>query len=251
MRPDISFPPPSQHRAFVREVFHRVAERYDLMNDLMSFGLHRLWKQALVERVLPRHGTAGQREILDMACGSGDIALRCFARAPESTAITLCDSNREMLRQAQRRINALPAHRTRDRRLRLLCAEAERLPFPGRVFDAYTIAFGIRNATCIATALREARRVLRPGGRFFCLEFSQAHLPGLEQAYAAYGSHVIPALGKCVVGDDAPYRYLVESIRRFPPPQRLCAMMEEAGFSRVACERLGGGIVALHRAWRL
>ena len=234
MHPDPSFPPPSRHRAFVREVFHRVAERYDLMNDLMSFGLHRLWKQALAERVLPRYGAAGLRDILDMACGSGDIALRCFARAPENVSITLCDSNPDMLRQAQRRIDSLPAEKARHRRLRLLCAEAEQLPFPGCVFDAYTIAFGIRNATCIATALREARRVLRPGGRFFCLEFSQTRLPGLEQAYAAYGNRVIPALGKCVVGDDAPYRYLIESIRRFPTPQRFCTMMEETGFSRIA-----------------
>lgn len=251
MRPNAYFPPPSEHRAFVRGVFERVAERYDLMNDLMSFGLHRRWKQALAERVLPRNGSAGLRDMLDMACGSGDIALRCLAQAPAHVAFTLCDSNRDMLRQAQRRIDALPAGQAAGRRLRLLCAEAEGLPFAGRSFDAYTIAFGIRNASCIASALTEARRVLRPGGRFFCLEFSRAHLPGLEQAYAAYAGRAIPALGKWVVGDEAPYRYLVESIRRFPPPQRLGAMMEEAGFARVSWERLGGGIVALHRGWRL
>ena len=185
-----------------------------------------------------------------MACGSGDIALRCLSRAPEGVAITLCDSNQDMLRQARKRVDALPGDVAR-KRLRLLCAEAENTPFGAGAFDAYAIAFGIRNVTCIPTALREAKRVLRPGGRFFCLEFSQAHLPGLEQAYAAYGSRVIPALGRVVVGDDAPYRYLVESIRRFPAPRRFADMMREAGFSRVAWERLGGGIVALHRGWRL
>lgn len=251
MRSEADFPSPSERRDFIRGVFHRVAGRYDLMNDLMSLGLHRVWKRFMVERLLPRPGASAMRDILDMASGSGDIALRCFFRAPQTTSITLCDPSMDMLSRARRRIDALSRKMPTESRLRLLCAEAEKLPFPPRSFDAYTIAFGIRNTTCIATALREARRVLRPGGRFLCLEFSKPHLPGLEQIYSAYGSHVIPAMGRIVVGDDVPYRYLVESIRRFPSPRRFAAMMEEAGLSRIACERLGGGIVALHRAWRI
>lgn len=251
MRPDTVFPSSSQRRDYIRNVFHRVADRYDLMNDLMSLGLHRLWKQVMVERLLPRQGASGVREILDMASGSGDIALRCFARAPQSTSVTLCDSSMDMLYQARGRINALSAQAPVDGRLRLLCAEAEQLPFPSRSFDAYTIAFGIRNATSIEVALKEAVRVLRHGGRFLCLEFSQPHLPGLEQAYRAYGRHAIPVLGRIVVGDDAPYRYLVESIHRFPSLLRFETMMRESGLSRISRERLSGGIVTLHRGWRI
>ena len=251
MSTDTAFPQTSKRREYIRSVFDRVANRYDLMNDLMSLGLHRVWKQTFVEAIIPRGASSSKRSILDMAAGSGDIALRCFQRTDFQTSITLCDPNLGMLDVARKRIEAM-ALETRDRRrLRLLCAPAENLPFQAHSFDTYAIAFGIRNATCIETALREAFRVLRPGGRFFCLEFSQSHLPGLEQAYSLYSKHVIPKLGEVVVGEREPYQYLVESIKRFPPPQRFNAMIEAAGFSRAKYRRLGGGIVALHQAWRL
>ena len=245
------FPEPSKRREYIHRVFERVAERYDLMNDLMSFGLHRAWKQDFVENVIPRGKNPAKREILDMAAGSGDIALRCFERAGCETSITLCDPNPEMLNIARKRIKAMPLDDDARKRLRLLCAPAEKTPFTACRFDVYTIAFGIRNAACIETALEEAFRILRPGGRFFCLEFSQPHLPGLEQAYALYSKHAIPKLGEIVVGEREPYQYLVESIKRFPSPHRFNAMIQAAGFRRARYRRLGGGIVALHQAWRL
>lgn len=245
------FPEPSKRREYIHGVFKRVAGRYDLMNDLMSLGLHRAWKQTFVETIIPRGAGSAKRGILDMAAGSGDIALRCFERTGCETSITLCDPNPEMLNVARKRINAMSLEDDDYARLRLLCAAAEQTPFSARSFDVYAVAFGIRNATCIESALREAFRVLRPGGRFFCLEFSRTNLPGLEQAYSLYSKYVIPKLGEVVVGEREPYRYLVESIKRFPSPHRFNTMVEAAGFQRAKYRRLGGGIVALHQAWRL
>ncbi|MCY4032612.1 MAG: class I SAM-dependent methyltransferase [Hyphomicrobiales bacterium] len=251
MSPDNAFPEPSKRREYIHGVFERVAERYDLMNDLMSLGLHRAWKQNFVEKIIPRGAISAKREILDMAAGSGDIALRCFERAGRKTSITLCDPNPEMLNIARKRIDAMPLEEDARARLRLLCAPAEKTPFAACSFDVYAVAFGIRNAACIETALEEAFRVLRPGGRFLCLEFSQPRLPGLEQAYSLYSEHVIPKLGEIVVGEREPYRYLVESIKRFPSPHRFNAMVEAAGFRHAKYRRLSGGIVTLHQAWRI
>jgi demethylmenaquinone methyltransferase/2-methoxy-6-polyprenyl-1,4-benzoquinol methylase len=225
----------------VRGVFSSVASRYDLMNDLMSAGIHRLWKQAMVDWLAPR---AGMR-VLDVAGGTGDIAFRILDRTHGRTEVTLLDLTEAMLAEGRRRAARRP---DRDR-LAWVVGDAMALPFPDRSFDAYTIAFGIRNVAHVPTALVEARRVLRPGGRLLVLEFSRVPNALIRRAYDAYSFGVIPALGEAVTGDRASYRYLVESIRRFPDQETFAGMIGEAGFERVAWRNLSMGVAALHSAW--
>ncbi|NJC33099.1 demethylmenaquinone methyltransferase/2-methoxy-6-polyprenyl-1,4-benzoquinol methylase [Sphingomonas jejuensis] len=230
---------PAEKTALVGAVFSSVASRYDLMNDAMSGGMHRLWKDRFVARVKPRAGEA----ILDMAGGTGDIAFRMAARG---AAITVADINPEMLavgidRAAKRGITDLVWSEQ----------NAETLNLPDRSFDAYTIAFGIRNVTDIPAALREAHRVLRRGGRFFCLEFSTVEWPGFADLYDVYSRRVVPQLGKRIAGDEASYRYLVESIRRFPPMPAFERMVADAGFRQTRVEPIMGGLVAIHSGWKI
>lgn len=238
----------AEKAGLVRQVFDRVAPRYDLMNDLMSAGLHRLWKTTLVDTLNPRPGMT----LIDVAGGTGDVTFRIRdrvkARDPEGQiAITVCDINAAMLDVGRDR--ALDSNRIDG--LTWVCGNAEKLPVPAQSFDAYTIAFGIRNVTNRAAALREAYRVLKPGGRFLCLEFSEVQLPGLDQIYDAYSFNVIPFIGGLVAGDSASYRYLVESIRRFPAQATFQREIEAAGFARVTYRNLSGGVVALHSGWRI
>ncbi len=228
-----------QKAPLVRAIFGRVAARYDLMNDLMSGGLHRLWKESLIDELRPRPAM----HLLDVAGGTGDIAFRFLGRAPGGR-VTVADASAEMLEVGRRRMR-------RDLAIEWLCADAEALPLPDRSVDAYVIAFGLRNVTRREPALAEACRVVRPGGRFLCLEFSHVAIPLLGPVYDRYSFEVVPTLGRFVAGDAEAYRYLVESIRRFPAPEQLAAMLRQAGFDRVAFRRMSGGIVALHSAWRL
>ena len=234
--------PRAEKEPLVRQVFDSVASRYDLMNDLMSAGVHRLWKAALVDMVAPR----GTQALLDVAGGTGDVAFRLRERAPEAR-IGVCDINEKMLTVGRDR--AIDAGRLHG--LDWVVGNAEALPFADATFDAYTIAFGLRNVTDIDAALAEARRVLRPGGRFFCLEFSQVALPALAALYDRYSFSVLPWLGRIVAGDAESYRYLAESIRRFPPRQELLARMQAAGLERGRWRTLTGGVVAIHSGWRL
>ncbi len=229
----------------VDDVFHKVAGRYDLMNDLMSGGLHRLWKDRLVALVHPGQRPAFQH--LDVAGGTGDVAFRVAAAGGATTHVTVLDINADMLEVGRARA----AKRKLGERLTFVEANAEALPCADRQFDAYTIAFGIRNVPRIERALAEAHRVLKRGGRFLCLEFSQIDLPGLERLYDAYSFNLIPAIGKAVTGDGEPYRYLVESIRQFPDAERFRGLVAQAGFERTSFTRLSGGIVAIHSGWKL
>jgi len=234
-----------EKQTMVDAVFRKVAGRYDLMNDLMSGGLHRLWKDTLVTAVNP---PVGDRPFsaLDVAGGTGDVAFRIAAAGGARTTGTVCDINPRMLEVARDR--ASPRHRDH---VSFAAGNAEDLPFRDRQFDACTIAFGIRNVPRIEAALAEFYRVLRPGGRFLCLEFSTVDVPGLDALYDLYSFRVIPALGRVVAGDAAAYRYLVESIRRFPKPHAFAGMMTAAGFGRVSRRPLTGGVVALYSGWRL
>ena len=235
-----------QKQSLVNDVFHKVANRYDLMNDLMSGGLHRAWKDALVTAVNPPRGEQ-PFALIDVAGGTGDIALRVVAAGGAGTRATVCDINGEMLAVGRERA----AERGLDQTVAFVEGNAEALPFPDRSFDAYTIAFGIRNVPRIEAALAEAYRVLKIGGRFLCLEFSTVDVPGLDTLYDLYSFNVIPALGRSVAGDAEAYRYLVESIRRFPKPNDFAATIGAAGFRRVGAQPLTGGVVALHSGWRL
>ena len=227
----------------VRRVFDSVSSRYDLMNDLMSGGVHRLWKAELIDRLNPRPGQV----LLDVAGGTGDIALRFLARAGEGGLALVCDINESMLRQGRDRA----IDQGRLAAVQWLVGDAEHLPVKSASVDACTIAFGLRNVTRIDQALAEMRRVLRPGGRFLCLEFSRVEAPLLARAYDAYSFTVLPQLGGWIAGDRAAYQYLVESIRRFPPQAELARRMEAVGFEQVSYRNFTGGIAALHSGWRL
>ncbi|HUO12289.1 MAG TPA: class I SAM-dependent methyltransferase [Caulobacteraceae bacterium] len=230
----------------VRDVFDRVARRYDLMNDLMSFGAHRLWKDAAAARMNPQPG----ERIIDCAGGTGDLARRyarlgraaAARRGGEPTAVTVVDFDAAMV--------AAGRARGEDAGIDWVVGDAQSLPLPDAWADGYSIGFGLRNVTDVATALREARRVLKPGGRLLCLEFSRV-APPLRAFYDAYSFRLIPAVGGMVARDAEAYRYLVESIRRFPDQRSLATMMEQAGFARVAFTNFAGGVVALHQGWAI
>ncbi|MBS0253719.1 MAG: class I SAM-dependent methyltransferase [Proteobacteria bacterium] len=229
----------TEKTARVGAVFSSVAKKYDLMNDAMSGGMHRLWKDQFVRRVKPQPGEA----ILDMAGGTGDIAFRMAARG---ASVTVSDINQDMLdvgieRAMERGFDSLVWSRQ----------NAEDLTFPSRFFDAYTIAFGIRNVTHIDRALAEAYRVLKFGGRFFCLEFSTTTWPGFKEAYDLYSHRLVPKIGQALAGDADSYRYLIESIRRFPPMPEFEAMIRRAGFTATRVEPILGGLVAIHSGWKV
>ena len=227
--------------SLVADVFHSVAPKYDLMNDLMSWGLHRLWKAAMIDWLAPRSGM----RILDVGGGTGDIAFAILDRAP--AAVTVCDINPSMVDVGRNR--AIDSGRIDEPKW--VCGDAEHLPVAERSVDAVTTAFCLRNVTDIPAALAEARRVLKPGGRFLCLEFSQVILPLLAPFYDVYSFRVLPALGGLVADDREAYQYLAESIRRFPPQAEFGAMIEAAGFGRTRWLNLSGGIAAMHSAWRI
>ena len=230
---------PDEKTKRVGAVFSNVAAKYDVMNDAMSGGMHRLWKDRFVRRVKPQPGEA----ILDMAGGTGDIAFRMAARGAE---VTVADINQDMLdvgieRAMERGIDGLSWSRQ----------NAEELGYPRAMFDAYTIAFGIRNVTRIDKALAEAHRVLRYGGRFYCLEFSTTEWPGFKEAYDLYSHKLVPQIGKAIAGDEESYRYLIESIRRFPPMPEFERMIRDAGFANTRVEPIMGGLVAIHSGWKV
>jgi demethylmenaquinone methyltransferase/2-methoxy-6-polyprenyl-1,4-benzoquinol methylase len=234
------------HQDLVNEVFSSVAGRYDLMNDLMSGGLHRLWKDDLVAWLAPPR-TERRFDLVDVAGGTGDIAERVLAAGGRNCRALLCDISPQMIAVARRRLGA----EAESGRMAFAIGNAEALPFPDRSFDAYTIAFGIRNVTDIACALAEARRVLKIGGRFLCLEFSACEVPLLDRLYDFHSFEVIPRLGAMAAGASEPYQYLVESIRKFPTQEPFAQMIRNAGFARVSYRNLTGGIAALHSAWRV
>jgi demethylmenaquinone methyltransferase/2-methoxy-6-polyprenyl-1,4-benzoquinol methylase len=230
---------PEEKTRRVGAVFSGVAAKYDVMNDAMSGGMHRLWKDQFVRRVKPQPGEA----ILDMAGGTGDIAFRL---ADRGATVTVADINQEMLdvgveRALERGIDGLVWSRQ----------NAENLSYPARSFDAYTIAFGIRNVTRIDLALAEAHRVLKYGGRFYCLEFSTTEWPGFKDAYDFYSHKLVPKIGQAIAGDADSYRYLIESIRRFPPMPEFERMIRAAGFARTKVEPILGGLVAIHSGWKV
>ncbi len=225
----------------VRDLFEGVADRYDLMNDLMSFRAHRLWKDAMVDWLAPR---AGMR-ILDLAGGTGDIAARMLERTRGGADVTVCDLTEAMLQRGRRRRGL------RRRPVDWVCGDGGQLPFADRSFDACAIAFGLRNTAEPGRVLGEILRTLRPGGRLMCLEFSRPHPPAVAAVYDRWSMRVIPWLGAAVASDRDAYRYLVESIRRFPDAQTLAEMMESAGFERVDWRPLSFGVAALHSGWRL
>jgi demethylmenaquinone methyltransferase/2-methoxy-6-polyprenyl-1,4-benzoquinol methylase len=235
-----------ERQGLVNAVFSSVASRYDLMNDLMSGGLHRLWKSEFVATIgAPRGQTPFK--LLDVAGGTGDISIRyAESSGPNATAV-LSDISPEMLEEGRTKVTA----KGLADRIRLAQGNAEALPFPDRTFDAYTIAFGIRNVTHIDVALREAHRVLKIGGRFLCLEFSECQVPLLDRLYDFHSFEVIPRLGQLAAGSAEPYRYLVESIRRFPNQEKFAGMIRDAGFERVTVRNLTGGIAAIHSGWKI
>lgn len=227
----------------VRGVFSNVASRYDLMNDLMSARVHRLWKDSMIDWLAPRRGAA----LLDIAGGTGDIAFRYLRRVAGVGDVTVCDLTEEMLLEGRRRAERIGVQAP----IAWVCGDAMRLPFADRSFDYVAFAFGIRNVTSPQAALVEAFRVLKPGGRFICLEFSRVRTPVFDELYRFYSDNVIPQLGRIVASDADSYRYLVESIRRFPDQESFAAMLEAAGFKRVAWRNLTQGVAALHSGWRL
>jgi demethylmenaquinone methyltransferase / 2-methoxy-6-polyprenyl-1,4-benzoquinol methylase len=240
--------PEAEKAPLVRAIFDSVAARYDLMNDLMSAGIHRWWKSEMVAWLKPRPG----QRLLDVAGGTGDIALRAVPRLlddrePADPGIVVCDASAAML--------AIGRGRALDQGIlagiEWLCADAERLPVADRTFDLYTVGFGLRNVTRIDAALAEARRVLKPGGRFLCLEFTPEITPLLQLLYDLYSFQIVPLLGQIVAGDREAYAYLVESIRRFPRQSKLAEMIAGAGLEQVKFRNLTGGVAALHSAWRL
>ncbi len=231
----------------VQGVFSSVANRYDIMNDLMSGGVHRIWKAAMIDWLAPRPGM----RMLDVAGGTGDIAFRILDRANDKPGdpshVTILDLTEGMLRAGLERAEG----KAFDEQLAWVNGDAMALPFEDNSFDAYTIAFGIRNVTRVGDALSEAYRVLRPGGRFLCLEFSAVTVAGMDKIYDAYSFNVIPRLGQMVANDRDSYQYLVESIRQFPEQERFAQMIREAGFGQVKYRNMTGGVAALHSGWKL
>ncbi|TPI34305.1 bifunctional demethylmenaquinone methyltransferase/2-methoxy-6-polyprenyl-1,4-benzoquinol methylase UbiE [Mesorhizobium sp. B3-1-9] len=234
-----------EKQPLVNDVFHKVANRYDLMNDLMSAGLHRLWKDAMVAWLNPPKKVGWK--VLDVAGGTGDIAFRIVEASQRQAHATVLDINGSMLAVGRDRAEKQGLAANTD----FVEANAEELPFNDESFDAYTIAFGIRNVPRIEVALGEAYRVLKRGGRLLCLEFSEVDMPLLDKAYEAWSFNAIPRIGKAVTGDGEPYSYLVESIRKFPNQQNFAAMISRAGFDRVTFRNYSGGIAALHSGWKL
>jgi demethylmenaquinone methyltransferase / 2-methoxy-6-polyprenyl-1,4-benzoquinol methylase len=234
--------PEGEKAGMVHGVFTRVASKYDVMNDLMSGGVHRLWKSAMMDWLAPRPG----QRLLDVAGGTGDVAFRFLKRAPGATAV-VCDMTEPMLIEGRKRADA---DKLADR-LDWVVGDAMALPFPSNSFDVYTISFGIRNVTRIADALSEAHRVLRPGGRLMVLEFS--HVPNalMQQVYDLYSFNIIPVMGQIVTGDRDSYQYLVESIRKFPDQESFASMIRQAGFGQVKFRNLTMGVAALHSGWKL
>ncbi len=238
--------PVAEKAALVDAVFDSVARRYDLMNDLMSGGVHRIWKSALIDRLNPQPGM----KIIDVAGGTGDIARRILARCNGEASVTICDINATMLAAGRDRL--IDRGKLADAGVpNLVCGNAEQLPFAEASLDAYTIAFGLRNVTHIDEALIEARRVLKPGGHILCLEFSRVVVPMLAPLYDRYSFTVLPRLGALVAHDRDAYTYLAESIRKFPPQDELAQMLRDAGFDQVDYRNLSGGIAAIHSAWRI
>ncbi len=232
-------------QGMVNQVFARVAQRYDLMNDVMSGGLHRLWKDAFINWLAPPR-TDENFALLDVAGGTGDIAGRFLSAAGGGARAIICDISAEMMAVGRDRMR-----QAGHSNIAFVQGNAEALPVADGSMDAYTIAFGIRNVTNLEAALAESRRVLRPGGRFLCLEFSEVQVPVLDTVYERYSFDAIPMIGAAVAGSAQPYRYLVESIRRFPNQETFAAMIRDAGFGQVKYRNLSGGIAAMHSGWRL
>jgi demethylmenaquinone methyltransferase/2-methoxy-6-polyprenyl-1,4-benzoquinol methylase len=238
--------PLAEKQGLVDDVFHSVARRYDLMNDLMSGGLHRAWKDALVSAVHPPKSDRGFT-LLDLAGGTGDVAFRVVEAGGAGVRVTVCDINADMLAVGRERAR----ERGHDQAVTFEQGNAEELPYPDRSFDCVSIAFGIRNVPRIERALAQAHRVLKIGGRFLCLEFSSVNVPGIDALYELYSFNVIPRIGQAVTGDREAYQYLVESIRKFPKPPAFTRMIEDAGFRRVSFTTMTAGVVALHSGWKL
>jgi len=238
--------PLADKQGLVDDVFHSVARRYDLMNDLMSGGLHRAWKDALVTAVNPPRSEK-EFALLDLAGGTGDVAFRVMEAGGKGVRVTVCDINSDMLAVGRERA----LERGHDLAVTFEQGNAEELPYADRSFDCVTIAFGIRNVPRIERALEQAYRVLRIGGRFLCLEFSFVDVPGLDKLYELYSFQVIPRVGEAVTGDREAYQYLVESIRKFPKPPAFAKMIEAAGFRRASFTTMTAGVVALHSGWKL
>ena len=239
--------PLGDKQGMVNAVFHNVADRYDLMNDLMSVGVHRLWKDAMVNELAPPKTGSRPYRVLDMAGGTGDIGERILNRSVGYAEVVVSDINTDMLRVGAERAKSwrYPAQAS------FVEANAEELPFEDNSFDAYTIAFGIRNVPRVQKALDEAHRVLKRGGRILVLEFSQVDVPGFDAFYKLYSDRLIPPMGKVVTGDAQPYQYFIESIRKFPSPALFSGMLGQAGFKRVKHTAMTGNIAALFSGWKL
>ena len=235
--------PEDDKAGMVHGVFSSVASKYDVMNDAMSLGIHRIWKDAMLDWLAPRKGT----KLLDVAGGTGDIAFRFLKRVNGEGQATILDMTEDMLVAGRQRAEA---EKLSDR-LDWVVGDAMKLPFEANTFDAYTISFGIRNVTRVQEAIAEAYRVLRPGGRFMVLEFSQIPNPGLQKLYDLYSFNVIPPMGQAIAGDRDSYQYLVESIRQFPPQDTFAEMIREGGFEKVDYRNLSLGIAALHSGWKI
>ena len=227
----------------VNEVFNSVAFRYDLMNDLMSAGLHRLWKDSFIDWLAPRKNT----HLLDVAGGTGDIAFRFIKRTKNEAKVTILDRNENMLKEGKTRSNAMQI----DKDLEWVCGDAMKLPFENGMFDYYTISFGIRNVLDLNRCLSEAYRVLKPGGRIMVLEFSKVENETLRKIYDAFSFNVVPKIGKIVANDAESYQYLVESIRNFPSQEKLASLVSGAGFRQVKYRNLTQGVVAMHSGWKI